>query len=111
MYLDSIICTGKLLIKNSEFNIWEYWTFISSVPTRDNIIFLATEALNDVLIIFILLWGNLYNAKNNLLNLFGNFNYPIYINNDKLEVKYSDYSIVNLEGELEKDDFDYYSSL
>lgn len=32
------------------------------------------------------LLNKLYNAKNNLLNLFGNFNYPIYINNDKLEV-------------------------
>ncbi len=43
------------------------------------------------------------NSKEEILSINEDYLKNTAFNNDKLEVKYSDYSIVNLEGELEKD--------
>ena len=43
------------------------------------------------------------NSKKEILSINEDYLKNTVFNNDKLEVKYSDYSIVNLEGELEKD--------
>lgn len=43
------------------------------------------------------------NSKKEILSINEDYLKNAVFNNDKLEVKYSDYSIVNLEGELEKD--------